>query len=749
MEEQRGELIEKLKLLKNRQDNAAKLMNDGQDDLKNIIETKNNVYYTIPSGRSALNNKRDKVFSVEVSDRFKAKKLREKRDEVQSLRDQRHEAENITKKRDKNMPLEDKEHYQCENNGQSANDHFKGSNNAFPQDIQNFEDILNKNNRIEAEPNNNDTHDQYYGQEEDQSLVHREDQGLGYSEDQSLLQDQPKFCDSKALQKCVKLKEDPFTALNARHQEDTSSTIVDDMYRDFALDYTNDEPKYLSDYDIDYGDLIQNLNSSKNRMNQMLSTDKRGDRRYDRTADDKYSKLRNEEYGRRYSTLKHEDYDRNFAESYSKMNNDYSKSDIEAYGRKASYNNMSSKACISSSDAIYNNRSNTERSYSKLKDQAFNHRNQRSYSKPSDESYNILSDDDLKLEYSKPSNDQKSTNILTVSDLKFENYQKKSSCSSSQGISSMSSSSPSVKEQHSPSSGVFTDPEDPPNSDGLDPMVVLSAIENLRPYSKKPPIPPPRGLSRCSSTSSIQFNKPFKPTKIPQMSRSMMSTPEASRPPWRMSSSMFSPSFREGYLDGSHGSCEQLAEVEGLDTPRQMMSNSSTIRCISRIVPMPPAIISPLCTVRMNRARTESPPPMLLDSMISSGYDHMTQSVYAPTEEDRRIVEERWNVKEMDRFKNSFGGRILCPERKLRLFPAKQAKCTDCRHLTIRRRSGRIQKKQVSVRDGCHCEKKAWLMKLWTEKIRPKLPEVKPMDLAFVLGLVSLLAYLIDWLLLA
>uniref|UniRef100_A0A1I7RLZ6 Kinesin motor domain-containing protein n=1 Tax=Bursaphelenchus xylophilus TaxID=6326 RepID=A0A1I7RLZ6_BURXY len=252
--------------------------------------------------------------------------------------------------------------------------------------------------------------------------------------------------------------------------------------------------------------------------------------------------------------------------------------------------------------------------------------------------------------------ESKPMNIMTDSDGKYSNFlgtpYKKSSCSSSQRMSSVSSSSPSIKDQHSPSSGVFTDPEDPPcYGDGVDPAMVLSAIENIRPYSKKPPIPPVRSLSRCSSTSSVPF-RPFKPTKIPQMSRSMMSTPDASpsRPPWRMSSSMFSPTLREGYLDSSHGSCEQLAEVEGFETPRQMMSNSSTIRCISRIIPMPPAIVSPLCTVRL-RARTESPPPDSMNCSMNWEASMMSQSVYAPTEEEKRAVEERWKIRDMDRFK--------------------------------------------------------------------------------------------------
>lgn len=141
------------------------------------------------------------------------------------------------------------------------------------------------------------------------------------------------------------------------------------------------------------------------------------------------------------------------------------------------------------------------------------------------------------------------------------------------------------------------------------------------------------------------------------MSRSVSSFLQTTptRPPWRMSTSMYSPTLREDYMSSSMGSMEQLAildEFDGLETPRQLMSNSSTIRCISRILPMPPAVISPLATVRIKRARTEAPSRIVEDSMNTSFLSSsMTQSVYAETAEEKRRTEERWARKDMDKHK--------------------------------------------------------------------------------------------------
>lgn len=109
------------------------------------------------------------------------------------------------------------------------------------------------------------------------------------------------------------------------------------------------------------------------------------------------------------------------------------------------------------------------------------------------------------------------------------------------------------------------------------------------------------------------------------------------------------------------------------------MSTSSTLRCISRLVPVPPPpqVVSPLGTVRLHRARTESPARSTARYrsqgtgtdesawMTSSAYSAstsaslctstaanlmlMSQSVYAPSETERREVEERWARNELDK----------------------------------------------------------------------------------------------------
>ncbi|KAI6227433.1 Kinesin-like protein [Aphelenchoides fujianensis] len=253
--------------------------------------------------------------------------------------------------------------------------------------------------------------------------------------------------------------------------------------------------------------------------------------------------------------------------------------------------------------------------------------------------------------------------------------------------------------------------------------------------------------------------RPFRPTRIPApvMSRSTSSTRRSSSaaqsaPAWRLSTSMYAPSTASASLQrqrgmsavpsalrqpwSPEGSVERLADDghEWTDERTPMISQSSTLRSISRFA-SPRAIVSPLSSVRL--------PPRMATSFVASSAQ-LAVDVVEPTDEERERMAERAAVREVDRHRNSFGGRIRTPQDRVRLFVDRKAVCRSCRFAHVRQRDGGVRKTAVRRRDPCACGR-------WTQRSAAPAAPVRSMerryDWSVFLGALSLVLWFFEFVL--
>ncbi|KAI6175289.1 Kinesin-like protein [Aphelenchoides bicaudatus] len=341
--------------------------------------------------------------------------------------------------------------------------------------------------------------------------------------------------------------------------------------------------------------------------------------------------------------------------------------------------------------------------------------------------------------------------------------------------SSLTSSTVSFNNR-SPSSGIYTDSEnnivfnesarralyaneqDPKSLwNGLPPTYpghrARSATSRLSVMSS------PTSPQRSSLSPSIDLLRPFRPTRIPKL---MTKSASVERRPHMYSSRMSSSMYTSGSLTLSvsrmeclEGSMERLAEVDDdrFGTPQPMMSNSSTIRHVIHLqfprTASERAIISPLCTVRMSSSMSVS--QSMSSSLCSFKSSKSMLKVLPfncypplePTESERAIIEERMALREADRYFNSFGGRIKCTERKVRLFVDQKASCNQCRYAyppLINR--GQIQKRGVRKRLSCRCWKVQQMK--WTLKMNRKSNSQMAYDLSVLFGFLALFVWFLE-----